>query len=100
MSAAYETTFDESRPADLARSLRLMAATVPPDGTVEVTLTPVAARLAARSIEAGLRAEADRQAGRESVDDMIMRARLTGHLALAGLAFSLAVGIAVLVALS
>jgi hypothetical protein len=54
MSAAYETTFDESRPADLARSLRLMAATVPPDGTVEVTLTPVAARLAARSIEAGL----------------------------------------------
>lgn len=54
MSVEFTDTFDETNPADLARSLRLMAASVPPDGSVEVTLTPVAARLVARSIEAGL----------------------------------------------
>jgi hypothetical protein len=54
MSDLVTSSFCEDDPAGLVRSLRVMAASIPANGTVTVALTPHAARIAARSIEAGI----------------------------------------------
>jgi hypothetical protein len=102
MSDLVTSSFREDDPAGLARSLRVMAASIPVNGTVTVTLTPVAARIAARSIEAGLQAEAAR-GGRPDTgsrsDDMILRDRTRQQWSIALLAAALAIGLAVLLVL-
>lgn len=57
MNDLVTSSFREDDPAGLARSLLVMAASIPANGTVTVTLTPAAARWVARSIEAGIAIE-------------------------------------------
>jgi hypothetical protein len=95
MSDLVTSSFREDDPAGLARSLRVMAASIPSNGTVTVTLTPVAARIAARSIEDGITlTKAMVDARRE-----VVVAKRAETLSIVVLAVALAIACAILVVL-
>lgn len=99
MTALCTSSFREDDPAGLARSLRVMAASIPENGTVTVTLTPAAARIAAHAIDAGLSLQETLWREREEAWAALTVQRLFGRICGAVLAVALIAACAALTVL-